>query len=73
MTLRDICELIARAQRLTNPDGTHPTAPEIFSYSPTGELWCIFYWYEEARAFLLARGEITEDEYPSLLPDVDLT
>ncbi len=47
MTLGDMCKEIADSEMLTKKDGTHPTAEEIFNYSPTGELFMVFQWYQE--------------------------
>jgi len=38
LTMRQMCETIERAGFLAKPDGSLMTAPEIFEYSPTGEL-----------------------------------
>ena len=46
MTIKEMCEAIERADFLRKPDGTAPTAREIFEYSPTGELLMIYVWYE---------------------------
>lgn len=49
-TIKDICEFIADSKILVRKDGTNPTALEIFNYSPTGELFKIFEWYEVAKS-----------------------
>jgi hypothetical protein len=52
MTIVDMCETIAKAKILCKSDGTHPTAVEIFNYSPTGELFMIWIWYDDAKLAL---------------------
>jgi hypothetical protein len=49
MTMREMCETIVQSGILKKTDGTAPTAEEIFNYSPTGELFMIFEWYEVAK------------------------
>lgn len=51
-TYREACELIAESKLLVDQDGNHPSAEEIFRYSPSGELSDIPFWYEEARALM---------------------
>lgn len=51
-TMREMCETIERADFLRKPDGTAPTAREIFDYSPSGELFMVFAWYEQAQGLL---------------------
>lgn len=58
-TYREACEIIARSEILTKPDGTHPTAKEIFEYSQHGELLEIPGW------FILARQVLEERERQS--------
>jgi hypothetical protein len=48
VTFHDICVEIAKADFLRKKDSTAPTALEIYSYSPTGELYMILEWYEIA-------------------------
>lgn len=48
-TFKEICEFIAEADILRNKAGEPPTAEEIFNYSPTGELFMISVWYEQAK------------------------
>jgi hypothetical protein len=48
MTFKAMCEEIVAADFLRKKDGTAPTAEEIWRYSPTGELYMIFEWYETA-------------------------
>jgi len=50
ITLKQMCETIANTRLLTKKDGSHPTAEEIFNYSPTGELFMIWEWYAMAKA-----------------------
>jgi len=45
-TMKEMCEAIEKAKILTKPDGTFPTALEIYNSSPTGEIWQIVEWYE---------------------------
>lgn len=51
-TYKEMCETIEKADILRKKDGTKPTAQEIWNYSPTGELFMIHEWYEEAQAVL---------------------
>lgn len=48
VTMKAMCEHIAKARFLVKRDGSFPAAEEIFNYSPTGELYMIFTWYHEA-------------------------
>jgi hypothetical protein len=48
VTIREMCETIERARILRKTDGTHPTAREIFEYSPTGELYMLCEWHQLA-------------------------
>ena len=48
MTGRQMANHIAKAQVLTNPNGTHPTADEIWNNTPTSELYMMDAWYNEA-------------------------
>jgi hypothetical protein len=48
MTIKEMCEVIERAEILQRTDGTRPTAREIFNYSRTGELAMIWEWYNIA-------------------------
>lgn len=45
VTFQQMCKEIAESKMLTKRDGTHPTALEIFNYSPTGELFMVYEWY----------------------------
>ena len=59
MTGKEMCEVIERSKILIDKDGRHPTAEEIWNYSPTGELSAVFDWYDQARVSL---GLITPEE-----------
>jgi len=48
MTFKTMCEKIAESKILQKKDGTYPTGEEIWKYSPTGELFMIPVWYQEA-------------------------
>lgn len=48
ITMKQMCEHIVKAGILERPDGTKPTAKEIFDYSPRGELYMVFEWYKTA-------------------------
>jgi hypothetical protein len=48
VTMKQMCEHIVKADLLERPDGTKPTAKEIFNYSSTGELYMVFEWYKMA-------------------------
>jgi len=52
LTLRDMCEFIAESRLLLRSDGTFPLPEDIYNYSPTGETFNIFCWYQEALAVL---------------------
>lgn len=52
ISIKEMCETIAKADILKKKDGTKPTPHEIFEYSPTGELFWIFVWYTQAKAVL---------------------
>jgi len=56
-TMKELCEVIAEEEIITKPDGTHPTAREIFEYSPGGELSAIPQWFVIAAAKREKRGE----------------
>lgn len=45
-TFKEKCELISEYWKWR---GFHKTWEEIWNYSPTGELFMIFEWYEEAK------------------------
>lgn len=47
--MREMCETIERSKILVRRDGSYPTAKEIFEYSPTGELYMIWEWYDIAK------------------------
>lgn len=59
MTMKDMCDTIVESGILKRKDGSSPTSEEIFHYSPTGELFMIFGWYEIALLVLKARAEVT--------------
>lgn len=40
-----MCEFISESGLLHCENGSIPTPMEIFNYSPTGELFMIFEWY----------------------------
>jgi hypothetical protein len=51
-TFKDACETISKSGILRRPDGTTLTAEEVWNYSPTGELFMIPEWYDEAKIVL---------------------
>jgi hypothetical protein len=53
-----MCDVIVRADILRKKDGSKLTAEEIFNYSPTGELYEIFSWYEYAQKVIAAQDSI---------------
>jgi hypothetical protein len=55
--MQEMCETIVKADFLRRKDGTAPTAREIFDYSPTGELFMVFEWYQTAKLILESREE----------------
>jgi len=58
MTGKEVCELIVKADFLRKPDGTAPTADEIWESSPTGELYQVFQWFEQAKLIIGLRDGI---------------
>jgi len=48
MTCKEVCKVIEESEVLVDKDGNHPTAKEIWNYSPTGELYMLTVWYEMA-------------------------
>ena len=54
-----MCETIVEAGILKSPDGSAPTAEQIWEYSPTGELFMIYEWYHLA---LIALGRVAESQ-----------
>jgi hypothetical protein len=57
-TYREMCEAIVEAGILRKRDGSAPTWLEVFEYSPTGELFMVFGWYEMAKSLLEARAVV---------------
>ena len=49
MTYKEMCEVIEKSKILVRSDGSHPTAEEIFKYSPSGELFMVHEWYARAK------------------------
>ena len=48
-----MCEVISESKILRHKEtGKNPSAEEIYNYSPTGELYKIFEWYDLAVAVL---------------------
>lgn len=48
-TMQVMCEHIVKADILQfRGDKASPTAEEIFNYSPSGELYMVFQWFNEA-------------------------
>jgi hypothetical protein len=54
MTYQQACEVIAHVWR--QRDGKHVEPEDIFNYSPTGELAMVSCWFDEADAWVRARG-----------------
>ena len=48
LTYKQMCEAIAAAKILKRPDGSWPTAKEVWRYSPSGELFMLSVWFEMA-------------------------
>jgi len=46
MTGKEMCELISNHWK---SEGLNKTWEEIWNYSPSGELFNVFMWYEEAK------------------------
>lgn len=59
MTMEKMCEFIFESGLLRREDDSIPTAMEIFNYSPTGELFMIFEWYNMAKAALKEKEDET--------------
>ncbi len=74
MTGKEMCERIVEAGILRKPDGTAPTAEEVWNSSPSGELAQVAAWYEEAVAVLAARQatEQTVTTQPALVYVLEL-
>lgn len=51
-TGREMCEKIVEAGILVKPDGSNPTPKEVWEYSPNGELFMVFKWYQMALSVL---------------------
>jgi hypothetical protein len=49
MTYKYMCELISKYW--AEAKGVNKTPEEIWNYSPTGELYMIHEWYEEAKEY----------------------
>jgi len=56
MTMKEMCEIIVESGILRKPDGTSPTAREVFDYSPSGELSMVLEWFDTAMLVLAARN-----------------
>lgn len=54
ISMQEMCEVIERAGFLRKPDGSRPTALEIFRHDPNGELWRVFEWYKIATTISVA-------------------
>lgn len=50
ITMKQMCEAIVEADFLRFKDGRKPTPEEVFNYSPSGELYQVFAWYDVAVA-----------------------
>lgn len=61
LTFEKVCTILEKSKTLTKSDGTHPTAKEIWNYSPTGELFMIWEWWFRLRLELLLKA-ITESD-----------
>ena len=56
MTMKEMCEKIVESDILRKPNGEAPTAREIFEYSPSGELFMVFEWYDKAVEVIKVRS-----------------
>lgn len=56
MTMKEMCEKIVESDILRKPNGEAPTAREIFEYSPSGELFMVFEWYDMAVEVIKAKA-----------------
>jgi hypothetical protein len=61
MMLNEMCELISKANFL-KVRGMPATPLQIFNYSPTGELFKIWEWYEFAVILLLVELSVKTDD-----------
>ena len=52
VTMKQMCETIVSADFLRYQNGDSPTAEQIYNYSPTGELYMVFTWYEQAQIII---------------------
>jgi len=52
VTMKEMCETIVAADILRYPDGSSPTARQIYESSPSGELFQVFFWYNAAKSVL---------------------
>ena len=57
-TFEQMCATIVEAGFLRKKTGELLTAQEIFNYSPTGELYMLFEWYELAVKILAAKASL---------------
>ena len=69
MTGQQMCRAIAKAIadgdftiRNSRTGQELTTADEIWNYSPTGELYMVFQWYEQVKALNRARREIKRED-----------
>lgn len=62
VTFQQMCELISKEEILTKKDGTNPSWEEIYSYSPTGDLFMIFEWYYQALAWSVMKHELKRED-----------
>jgi hypothetical protein len=63
-TFKEMCDVIVQADILQKKDGSKFTAEEIFNYSPTGELYEIFFWYEYAQKVIATQNAIIAAAQP---------
>lgn len=56
VTMKEVCKTIVEADFLRLPDGSAPSAEEIYNSSPTGELFHVFDWYEQAKLIINERS-----------------
>lgn len=56
---QDMCELISK---FWASKGIHKTWEEIWNYSPTGELFEVFFWYEEAKEWNLNEKQLKRNK-----------
>lgn len=58
-TMKEMCELIVKADIIRKKDGNKFKPEEVYEYSPTGELSMIFDWYNIAKIKMKAEKTLS--------------